>query len=231
MPKENELYRLSFFQKVTPETIEKLWKKGNIREYPKGHLLIRARDPVRLVYFQLSGKSMVYNLTDQGKRKIIFIWGKGILLNEHVLNEQSASLFCETIEKSRIFAVPLSLFCECMEEDFTLTRAVIELQEQRIRRLGHQLKNTLGSIYMERKLAAKLWKLSRDFGISAPEGVEIDIKLPVTLLADMLGASRETTSRLCSALIDLGLIKIKNRRITITDSEKIVAFYKTGKIQ
>lgn len=97
--------------------------------------------------------------------------------------------------------------------------------------MGHQLKNTLGGIYLERKLAAKLWKLSRDFGIQTPDGIEIDINLPVTLLADMLGASRETTSRMCGILVDLGLMKINKKKITITDSQKMSAFYKTGKIQ
>lgn len=227
---ENPLYKLNFFQNTTLDTIEKLWEAGQERQFSKGHILIRARESTHSVYFQMSGKSMVYNLTHDGKRKIIFIFGKGVLLNEHVLSSHLPSVFCETIETSRIFMAPLKVFVKCMETDFTLTRAVLEVQQNRIWRMGHQLKNTQGSIYMERKLAAKLWKLARDFGIRTPDGIEIDINLSVTLLADMLGASRETTSRLCGTLVDLGLIKIHKKRITITDSQKISVYYKTGKI-
>lgn len=98
-------------------------------------------------------------------------------------------------------------------------------------RLGHQLKNTVGSIYMERKLAAKLWKLARDFGIERPEGIEIDINMTITFLADMLGAPRETTSKTCKALSDYGLISMKKKRITIVDPARVSHFYKTGEIQ
>lgn len=231
MQGENELYQQSFFQDVSPETVEKLWRAGTVKEFPKGHILMRARDKVNQIYIQLSGKSMVYNLTHNGKRKIIFIYGEGVLLNEHVLQEESLSLFCETLEKSRILGVPLPFFLKCMEKDFTLTSAVLKLQEWRLWRMGHQLKNTLGSIYMEQKLAAKLWKLSRDFGMQTPDGIEIDLNLSVTMLADMLGASRETTSRLCSTLVNMGLLKIHKKRITITDSERMSVFYKTGKIR
>ena len=52
-------------------------------------------------------------------------------------------------------------------------RSHLEEQEKKMWRLSHQLKNTTSCIYLERKLAAKLWKLSRDFGIEKEDGVEI----------------------------------------------------------
>lgn len=228
---ENQLYQQHFFQDVSSDTLEKLWQAGTVKEFPKGHVLIRAKENVASVYVQLSGKSIIYNLTHTGKRKIIFVFGEGTLLNEHVLNTHAASLYCETIEKSRIFVLPIQEFLHCMEQDFSLTRAVLEMQERRIWRLGHQLKNTMGSIYLERKLAAKLWKLSRDFGIMTPEGIEIDINMSITFLADMLGAPRETTSRLCNTLTDYGLMKIRKKRITITNPQRMSNFYKTGRIE
>lgn len=231
MSGENLLYKQSFFQNVAPETIEKLWNAGNIRQLPKGYTIMRAKDSIRNIYIQISGKTMVYNLTHTGKRKIIFIFGHGVLLNEHVLDVCPTSLFYETLEESSIFTVPMNVFLKYMEEDFTLTKAVLRAQQIRIWRMGHQLKNTQGSIHMEQKLAAKLWKLARDFGIEKPDGIEIDICLSVTLLADMLGASRETTSRVCSTLVDMGIIKIHRKRITITDPHKMSVYYKTGKIE
>ena len=89
----------------------------------------------------------------------------------------------------------------------------------------------MGSIGLEKKLAAKLWKLSRDFGKRTPEGIEIDINMPVTFLADILGAPRETTSRLCNQLSGYGLIKMEKKRITILDSDRMAVFFKTGKIE
>ena len=148
-----------------------------------------------------------------------------------MLNEHHSATYCETIEKSRIFIIPADRFVRCMQQDFALTRAVLAAQERKVWRLGHQLKNTMGSIYMERRLAAKLWKLARDFGVNVPEGIEININLSVTFLADMLGTPRETASRLCRTLVDYRLIQMKGKRIIIINPQRISAFYRTGEIQ
>ncbi len=224
------LKRFSFFQNVRPDTADGLWEAGSVAEVSKGSILFRAKEQVDSVYFQLTGKSMLYNLTHTGQRKIVFIFGAGILLNDHVINVHESSLYCETIEKSRIFRIPTRVFTDWMEQDFALVKEAMVMQEWKMWRLGHQLKNTTGSIYMERKLAAKLWKLARDFGRETPAGLEIDINMSVTFLADMLGAPRETTSRLCRTLVEYGLIRMEKKRIFIADPQKMSQFYKTGEI-
>lgn len=231
MQKRNYLRQLGLFENVAQETVDTLWLQGKVEEYSKNTVLMRAREPVTNIYIQLTGKSIVYNLTHTGQRKILFILGKGELLNEHIFNTHVGALFCETIEKSKVFVIPSEAFTNLMAQDFSLTQAVVEAQEKKIWRLGHQLKNTMGSIYMERKLAAKLWKLARDFGRETPDGIEIDINMTITFLADMLGAPRETTSRLCSTLTDYGLLKVNKKRIIIVNPQKMSHFYKTGKIE
>lgn len=230
MKKINPLPGLALFQGVGRNTLERLWQEGRTECFPKGSIIIRAKEPLKSVYVQLSGKSMIYNLTHLGKRKIIFIFGPGALLNEHVLNFHDSSVFCETIEASQVFILPASRLLKEMEMDFSLTKAILEAQERKLWRMGHQLKNTMGSIYMERKLAAKLWKLSRDFGKETEHGLEIDIHMTITFLADMLGAPRENTSRLCKTLTEFGLIRIEKKRIVIVNPEKLSHFYKTGEV-
>ncbi|HJB28970.1 MAG TPA: Crp/Fnr family transcriptional regulator [Candidatus Blautia faecavium] len=219
---------IEFFKNIDSHTLQELSSHGRVREYDKGMIVYRAKEQVKYIYFQLQGKSILYNMTHSGSRKIIFILGRGELLNDNVSGEQKTSLFCETIEKSAILEIPFSVFLKQMEKDFKLTSKVISSQERKIWRLGHQLKNTMGSIYLERKLAAKLWKLSRDFGIKTERGTEIDIRMSVTFLADLLGAPRETTSRVCKTLMEHGLINMNRKRITITDPERMSYFYKTG---
>ncbi|MDD6057313.1 MAG: Crp/Fnr family transcriptional regulator [Clostridiales bacterium] len=160
----------------------------------------------------------------------MFIFGVGILLNERILNHHTSGVFCEVFEKGKIFKIPSAEFIALMEKDPVLARNILEAQEKKLWRLSHQLKNTTGGIYMEKKLASKLWKLGRDFGMPTGKGIEIDMNMPISFLADMLGVSRETTSRACSVLIDYGLITMKGKRITIVDSEKMSSFYKTGEI-
>ena len=231
MNKKNPLIEMPLFDGVDSKTIKNIWAKGKVYEYPKGTILIRGKEPVSNVYIQLSGKSIQYNLTQNGKRKILFVFGRDMLLNEHVFNHHLTSIYCETIEKSEIFVIPVSEFIKQMTLDFKLAENVLEAQERKMWRLSHQLKNTMSSIYLERKLASKLWKLCRDFGIDKEYGREIDINMSITFLADMLGVPRETASRVCSTLVEQGLIKINKKRIVVVNLEGLQNFYRMGKIE
>lgn len=224
----NRLTKAGCLRGVSKQTLDALWQMGKTDKLKSGTILFHARSMPDRIYIQISGKSMIYNLTHSGKRKIIFIFGPGTLLNETVFNEHCVSAFCEMIENSEIFSVSVRQFGECMQRDFSLVRAAFCAQEHKIWRLTHQLKNTMGSIYMERKLASKLWKLARDFGVPKDGGIEIDIRMTITFLADLLGAPRETTSRLCHTLTGYGLMKFENHKITITDPHKMSVFYKEG---
>lgn len=175
----------------------------------------------------LRGKSVVYNLTHSGKRKILFILGAGQVLNDRIVSDTCSSVYCEMLEEGEVFEIPRQKLEKLMQSDFNLNRSFFQIQERKLWRLGHQLKNTIGSLYMERKLAAKLWKLSRDFGREMEEGREIDINLSMTFLADMLGSPRETVSKACHRLVREGLIKQKGKRIIVPDPEKLAAFYKS----
>ena len=228
MEKNIPISQIPFFDSVSQDTCSRLAAASRISGYDRGKMIYRAKEPVKKICFQLQGKSILYNVTHSGSRKIIFVLGQGELLNDHVLNIHESSLFCEAIEKSRILEVPSGLFLREMEKDFSLTKAVIAAQEKKIWRMGHQLKNTRGNIYLERKLAAKLWKLARDFGRKTEEGIEIDLNLSITFLADLLGVPRETASRACKSLAALQLITMRQKRIIITDPDRMSQFYKSG---
>lgn len=230
MEQEIRLSDLSFFMGIGQDTLRRLWNAGQACSFPRGRQLIRAKDEVTTLYFQLSGKSFVYTLTHQGQRKIHFILGRGELLNQNTLNHSVAATYVETLEPSVVFCIPSDAFGRCMREDFDLTRALIGAQERKLWRLEHQIKNTVSNLYIERKLAAKLWKLARDFGVEKPEGIEIDVDFSVGFLADMLGTPRETASRMRNTLVRYGLISVDRQRVTVVDPARMAHFYKTGEL-
>jgi CRP-like cAMP-binding protein len=225
---ENLLNGLSFFQPLEESTRRTLWESGRVRRCERRRLLFQAGDVIQTLYFQLSGKSCIYTVTPSGQRKVHFVCGVGELLNQNTINPSVSASCCEMLEESTIFSVPSEVVARCMRSDFELVRSLVAAQERKLWRLEHQLKNTVSSMYMERKLAAKLWKLSRDFGVPRENGLEIDMDLSVSFLADMLGIPRETTSRLRSALIRSGLISVSGRRITVIDPEGMKQLYHEG---
>lgn len=211
------------------ETRRRFLEQGRVLCCPKGRVCIRAREENPDIFFILGGKVQIYNLTKCGQKKILFILGRNGIANESLVGSFN-TIFCETIEDCAFFVIPREALLALMEKDFGLTRALFAYQERKLWRLGHQLKNTVGSIYLERKLASKLWKLGRDFGVDTEKGRMIDMDLSVTFLADLLGVPRETASRTCRKLIGFGLIRMERKRIYIPDSRKMALFYRKGSV-
>lgn len=227
LPIQN-LNQLTVFASAKPETRQMLFASGQIRRYDRGRIFHQAWEPVDYLYIQLEGRSIVYNLTHAGQRRILFIFGPGDVLNLGFFTARSQSLHYEALTESRVLAIPRQELTAAMCGDSGLAMALMEEQERKLLRLSHQMKNTAGSIYMDRRLAAKLWKLARDFGVPDGKDVMIDIELTVTLLADLLGAPRETVSRACRTLTQKGLIRMTRRQITVLDVERIKCYFRTG---
>lgn len=212
--------QLIFLADCRPETKKNFLGHGLVLSCPKGHLCLRAGEDNHSLFFILDGKVSIYNLTKAGGRKILFVLGSGHLANENMTGEYN-SIFCEALEPCLLFKIPRKKVLSLMEQDFALTHAFLTYQEQKIRRLEYQLKNTVGNIYLERKLASKLWKLARDFGVPTRQGILIDMDLSVTFLADLLGVPRENASRACRKFCSLGLIRMDKKKILIPNPEKL----------
>lgn len=226
----NPLTKLELFQDVGKDTLDGLWKEGRIEQVPRNIRIIEAGKLIDYVYLQINGISSVYTLTHTGSRKVISLLGGGNILNDAIINQRPSSVYCETYQDSQIFVIPIDRFRYWMEKDYSLVVAVISMQDLRTKKLSHQLRNTVSNISIERRLASKLWKLARDFGKPCEKGTEINLNLPITFLADMLGVPRETASRACKSLINEGLIRIEKKRIIIVDSDEIVKrFHKNNK--
>lgn len=115
---------------------------------------------------------------------------------------------------------------EAIEKDSALALNTIDLYNLRMRRLYRQLKNSSGSVRLDKRIAAKLWKLSKDYPAPHPEGVAIDLKITTTFLAELIGASRESVSRNLKPLLKSGLVIQERGTFIIPDRSKLEFYFK-----
>lgn len=219
-----KLDEISLFSQVSKSTIYKLNEICFLRELKKGEHLFRDKEIINSIYIVKSGKVALYKQSESAQ-KVVFILGKDTVINEVVIEDLPASINCEAFEKTQILCFDRIKFLEIMKEDFELAQIIINSLAMKVRRLYRQSKNSI-PIKVEKRVAAKLWKLSRDYGIEIEEGTLIDLHITITYLADMFGAPRETISRALKILNNEGLIISKNKRIIVTDREKLVKFFK-----
>jgi len=220
----SELKSLELFQQVKEETIMSLMSKCEKLSIEKGEVLFLEREEVNNVYIILKGKVTMYRTTSDGQKRIIYVLTDGTIINEVIFDGISASICCEGYEDTQVIAINKEDLLKIMEKDFEFTKLVIFSMSKKIRRLYRQLKNT-AVIRVDKKVAAKLWKLSVDYGKPCNGETIIDLKITITYLAEMLGHPRETISRSMKTLEGKGLVRYMDKKIVV-DQEKLLQFYR-----
>lgn len=225
--KLEELKKLPGFNGLDENTLRKLSNIIRVNRYEKAKVLFRDKDIVDNIYIVLKGKASLYKFNEKGQKKVIFILGEGDFINEVILQNSTASINCETIEDSQIMHCNTVELLQVMEDNFELTKIVLYSLSLKVRRMYRQFKNTTGVLSMGKRVASKLWKLGRDYGVPLDNGILIDMEISITYLADLFGAQRETISRACKELSELGLIQYSNKKFIIKNEEKLLEYFKT----
>lgn len=204
-------------QEANSSTKVKTISYGVLKKYKKGEIIFRDREEVNQIYFVITGYVALYKINKQHDKKVIFVFGSGEALNEVIVEEPISSINCETLSDTVILSFYRHYFLEMMEQDFNFSKAVMNSMAMKIRRLYHQLSNTSNSMHLDKQIASKLWKLSKDFGKEEKDRIEIGFDLSITYLADLVGSKRETVSRVVKKLVDKKLIEIDKNKFIIID--------------
>jgi CRP/FNR family cyclic AMP-dependent transcriptional regulator len=224
---KDHLNELEIFENISSSSLNKLIDLGEIKNCKAGSHLFRDKERVSTLYVVVAGSVSLYKLNENGQKRVIFILGKGKMINDVIIQNLPASINCEIFQDAQILSYDKNMFLNIMEDDFTLSKNIMCSLAMKVRRLYRQLKNSTGAIRMEKKLAAKLWKLSKDYGIESDNGVIVNMDISVTYLADLLGSKRETISRSLKILSSENLIEYKNKKIKVIDQEKLAQFFKS----
>lgn len=221
------LKKIELFSKASEQTLQSLSEILRVVSYPKGSYVFHDRELVEQVYVVFSGKFSIYKLSEAGEKRIIFILGSGNLLNDSLTEDLPTAINCESFEESSVLVCSRAEFLKLMASDFNFTQAVLQEYSSKLRRTYRQLKNAPTNIAIEKKLAAKLYRLARDYGVEITDGVEIDLQISVIYLSQLLGAQRETVSRALKKLINADLVRYDKKKIIINDVQALGKYHKS----
>ena len=220
-----QLKDLPLFECIEDKTLNLIKDSVIIKKLKKSQMLFAQRESINTIYIVLEGKVTMYKLSEKGQKRVVYILNRGEIINDVNFDEYNSSINCEGFEDSEIISIARVDLLNIMKLDFKLTEVILCSMSKKIRRLYRQIKNTV-PIKKDKRVAAKLWKLSKDYGVETQEGTLIDVKISITYLADMLGNSRETISRALKELEIRDMVKIEKRKF-IVNREKLNNYFKS----
>lgn len=215
------LRKIPYFSNIDDHELQAIADIMIERSYDKGRVLFMEGEFGEAVHFVIEGRVKIYKTSENGKEHILYIAGPGDIFAEVILfNEVNYPATAEVIEKSRIGKIRNEDLEQVLKAHPSMAVAIIKVlnkrlidAQQRVKSLA--LDNTHG------RTARMLMKLAMEHGVKTEKGVELELSISRQELANMVGTTRETVTRVLMAFKKYNLIEIERNTIRIPQPEKL----------
>ena len=159
-----------------------------------------------------------------GKKLIIRIARAGDILGLYAgVTGRPFEATAEMVEDGRVDFIARADLLNLMAQQPTLNADLVETFSRQFSEFVDNTRMLLLSESALEKLARLIVRWGRDFGERTSEGIRVKVLLTQEEIAQIIGASRETVTRLFSALKRDQIIKVKRDLMWIRDSEALAA--------
>lgn len=190
-----------------------------LETFDRGKTIFFPGDPAERVYFLISGAVKLSRVYETGEEITV------ALLRENSVFGVLSLITGETSDRfyHAVAFTPVELLSAPIEQ---VEKALVDNPELPILMLRglssrilqtEMMIETLAHRDMGSRLVSFLLILCRDFGIPTSEGIRIDLKLSHQAIAEAIGSTRVTVTRLLGDLREEEMISIYKKKITVHD--------------
>lgn len=222
------LRKLDLFKELPEESLEFIQKSLTTLRFAKGDTIFTEFEEAKGVYFVKTGIVRLTKGDNTGKELVVCLKKAGDLFAEACLFSQPGSFYPATAHMI-VDGDVLFLKTEALEKELKFNP---ELGIEIIRYMSSQLRgftSTLRDIALldvYSKTISALDRLAKEFGEHHGYGVQIELPLTVQEFANLVGARRESVSRVFTRLKNDNVIAIYDKKIVIVDWCKFCTLYK-----
>ena len=194
------------------------------RIFPRGAVLFHEGSVARGVYVLSSGRAKVSISSADGKKVILRIAGGGDVLGLYAgLTGRSFEATAEMVEGGRVDFISRQDLLNLMGRQHTSGLDLLEVFSRQFSEFVDHTRMLLLSESALEKLARLILRWGHDFGERTSEGVRVRILLTQEEIAQVIGASRETVTRLFSTLKRDKIIRVKRDAMWIRDGAALAS--------
>lgn len=206
------LKKFPLFEGLSEEEINDLAQFLDEREVRKMQIIFEPEDQDK-VFFIKRGLVEVYYITKDGKKVVLETLGPGSFFAA-IGTEKEQNHFLEATEDTFICVTTKDRLFGMIAEEPRLTKQIIEgLLGQLLEVREQAVVLATGSV--RDRLSHLLQQLTRKYGASRGSKVRIEKRFTHEDLANMIGASRETVTKMLSLLEDEGIVDRDGRYLLV----------------
>jgi CRP/FNR family cyclic AMP-dependent transcriptional regulator len=213
---ERELLRtVPLFSELSEDAITSLSRLATRRRYPKDTVVFFENEEGDSLFMILDGRIKVTILGDDGREIILTMLGEGDLFGEMaLLDNEPRSATAIAVEESELLLLQRNDFQSVIHENPGISSALIKVLSNRLRRANHQI-STLALLDVYGRVARVILDMAREEGRRLKDGRIAFRRATHQEIANRIGTTRETVTRMLKDLERQALVKIEGREIVL----------------
>ena len=190
-----------------------------MEHYDRGKTIFFPGDPAERVYFLVKGAVKLSRVFDNGEEITVSllrensVFGVLSIITGHRSDRFYHAVAITPVE---LLAANIDQVEKALRNDAELSSILLKGLASRILQTEMMIE-TLAHRDMGSRLESFILILCRDFGVPGREGITIDLRLSHQAIAEAIGSTRVTITRLLGELKKKNLISIHKKKITVRD--------------
>lgn len=212
---------LSVISQTTLETVFRQISSGGyppvVEFYERGKTIFFPGDPAEKVYFLMKGAVKLSRVYEAGEEITVALLRENSVFGVlSLVTGQRSDRFYHAVAFTpvELLSAPIDHVEKALNEHPELSMLMLKGLSSRILQTEMMIE-TLAHRDMGSRLVSFLLILCRDFGIPTNEGIRIDLKLSHQAIAEAIGSTRVTVTRLLGDLRQDNMISIYKKKITV----------------
>lgn len=185
--------------------------------FDRGKTIFFPGDPAERVYLLVKGAVKLSRVYEAGEEITVALLRENSVFGVlSLLTGQKSDRFYHAVAFTpvELLSVPIEQMKRALQTNPELGMMMLQGLSSRILQTEMMIE-TLAHRDMGSRLVSFLLILCRDFGAPGPEGITIDLKLSHQAIAEAIGSTRVTVTRLLGDLRDSEMISINKKKITV----------------
>lgn len=215
------LRQIPFFSQLDDHSLQALASRLFLARYKKNQILFVEGEPARTFFFICKGRVKVYRTSADGREQILHLLGDGDPISlVPFLDGGPYPATAQVLEDSQIAGLHFDDFHGIASAHPDILFQMLRVLARRLREAQEDIAS-LSLKNVTARLAARLLELGERYGIPGKEGIEFDLNLNRQELGSLIGASRETTTRMLHQFQREGVLRIDGSKIVIVDPDAL----------
>jgi CRP/FNR family transcriptional regulator, global nitrogen regulator len=209
---------------ITDQTLASMFRQigggtytPSTESFERGKTIFFPGDPAERVYFLTKGAVKLSRVYEAGEEITVALLRENSVFGVlSLMTGQKGDRFYHAVAFTpvELLSVPIEYMEKAMRENPELPMLMLRGLSSRILQTEMMIE-TLAHRDMGSRLVSFLLILCRDFGVPGQDGVTVDLKLSHQAIAEAIGSTRVTVTRLLGDLRDQKMISIHKKKITV----------------